>query len=340
MQVFALVALSLTGVAIVFTIVLVMRRLRLARRELRREAARTHLRPVALRLIEEGEAGLGDLDELDARALADVLRTYARTLRGGSRERITRFFDEYGHVDCEIEGLRNRREWRRAAAAHALGDMGSPRAIPALIEALDDSSREVRSAVTRSLGLLGAPEAAGPLLRGLGSGVIPRAVAGQAILDIGPVALPELRALLAEQRATTESDVRFRAATVELLGLIGRPEDAQLVLGHLRNPSAAVRERSATALGRLGAADAAAALREALRDRVPSVRAAAAGALGTIRDRDATAALLEQASRDEFEPAQAAAEALRGIDPELLRSGSFERAPHLREQADLVEAFS
>ena len=37
--------------------------------------------------------------------------------------------------------LRSRRAWRRATAAFTLGDMASERAVPELLEVLDDSQR-------------------------------------------------------------------------------------------------------------------------------------------------------------------------------------------------------
>ena len=76
-----------------------------------------------------------------------------------------------------------------------------------------------------------------------------------------------------------------------------------------------MRAAAARALGRIGTRRAAAGLRDALNDPAPFVRTAAAHALGRIGDRDAFDALVRQASEDDYDPAQAAAQALAAIDP-------------------------
>jgi HEAT repeat protein len=187
-------------------------------------------------------------------------------------------------------------------------------------------------AATRSLGRLGAVEAIEPLIEADLAGRIPRDVAGLALLDLGPAAVPHLLEMM------QNDDSRVRTAAVELVGLLGDAADARAVLDRLRDPAAAVRAAGADALGRLGAAEAQDALVRALEDRVPAVRAAAARALGRTRGRHAVEALLPVARTDEFEPARAAAETLARIDQQLvLRTASQPDAgPHLREAADLV----
>jgi HEAT repeat protein len=298
------------------------------------------LRPVALLLI-EGEGDPPRLDQSDARILAEILARYARTLQGDSRERVTRFFESNGHVQEEVQHLRTGRVWRRAAAAYALGDMGSTQCSDGLIAALADPSRDVRWAATRSLGRLRVVGAVEPIVSSLAAGRLPHAIAGQALLDIGPAALPHLRELLFESTGTDSASARTRALAVELIGLLGSAADGHLLEERLRDPSAEVREQAARGLGRLGAREAAEALRAALADRIPAVRAAAAESLGVIRDRMAAAALMRQAEEDEFEPADAAARALCTIDPAAARAEAEEEAsgPHLREAADLLQAF-
>jgi len=341
MGVFALVALGLGGAAVAFASILAARRILLARRERASAEAVARLRPLALRLIEGERDSLTPLGDRDARGLASVLARYARSLSGVSRERMTAFFEEHGHVDAEVDALGSRRAWQRATAAYALGDMGSARAVPALCEALDDPSRDVRSAASRSLGRLGAPGAVQKIVEGLAGGEIPHATAGQSLLDIGAAALPALRSLLSGAvGASGEIAIATRIVTVELIGLLGGPEDARLVQSRLGDPSAQVREQAARALGTLGADRAAGELRRALGDRIPLVRAAAAEALGVMRDPGAVPALLAQARDDEFEPAQAAARALLAFDPGsvLEAAGNAGAGPHLQEAADLVEA--
>ena len=330
-ELFAWSAAALSAGGAGFLLVLVVRRLQLSRQERRRADAETRLRSLALALT-DGEAPDVALDARDGEALAALLSRFARRLDGTGRAHIAAFFERHGQLSRELERLRDRRSWRRATAAFALGDMASPRAVPSLVEALNDPRREVRAAAARSLGRLAAVEAVEPLVYALADERVPRAVAGQALLDIGPAALPELRAL----EARTRADVR--AVAVELVGPLGNASDGHKLLERLRDPSADVRAKAALALGRLGADVAAADLRNALADRMPLVRAAAATALGAIGDRDAVGALLRETSDEHFESARAAAEALARIAPGVLEdaAGTAGASPHVAEAADLL----
>lgn len=325
----ALVVLS----AVVLT-VLVLRRVALARDERRRADAEARLRASALALV-AGDEDAVDVPELrgrDAVVFAELLGRYARRLRGDSADRIAAFFERHGGVEREVQALRGWRTWRRAVAAYALGDMSARSAIPALLEALEDRQRDVRAAAARSLGKLGAVEAVGPLVEALAARLVPPAVAGYALVQIGPAAVPALEALL------THADPVVRARAAELLGLVGDASAAGPLVGRLRDSSAEVRARAARALGRVGAGDAAAELRAALEDRVPFVRTSAATALGAIRDHAAFEGLLRQARTDSHDPAHAAAAALAAIDPRRIARISLDPAagPHVREAADLA----
>jgi HEAT repeat protein len=210
--------------------------------------------------------------------------------------------------------------------------MGSARAVPALLRALEDRSRDVRMAAARSLGRLGAVEAIEPLVAAGVGGTVPREVSSLALFDVGPPAVPRLLGL------TRDQEPSMRADAVELVGFLGSAGDAEYLLGHLKDPAAAVRAAAADALGRLGAAHARDELVRALDDRVPGVRSAAARALGQIGGRQAARALLPLARSDSFDPARAAAEALARVDPQLAVRAAEEpdAGPHLREAADLV----
>ncbi|HEY8723641.1 MAG TPA: HEAT repeat domain-containing protein [Gaiellaceae bacterium] len=324
-------ALAAAGFASV--LLLVVRRVLLARAARNQSAAEEHLRPVALALA-HGEQEVPDttLSIADAQTLAGILARYAVWLSGDSRAAIASFFERHG-IDEEIAALETGRAWQRAAAAFALGDMGSTVAVAPLLAALSDGAREVRSAAARSLGRLQAPEAVEPLVLSLADGQIPRAVVGQALLGIGHAALPALRVL------ETNAEPRVRATAVELIGLLGDPSDGRLLVERLSDSSAEVRSAAARALGRLGAAEGVEALRRTLGDRIPFVRVAAATALGLIRDKGAVDELLELVRSDHHDVARAAAEALARIDPARVRAaGSLHgAAPHLLEAADLLE---
>lgn len=313
-------------------VLLIGRRISLARGERRRAAASARLLPLALELVEGERARPPKLSRRDQIALASVLGSYSRMLKGSARENIGAYFRGSAALRYELAALDSRRHWRRATAAYLLGDMASDSAVPALLETLGDGTRDARTAAARSLGRLGAVAAVEPVVHALAEKTIPRAVASQALLDLGQPALPSLRGLLETGDAPT------RAIAAELLGLIGDVGDVVSLTSALHDASAEVRAKAARALGRVGASAAAATLRAALDDRVPFVRVAAAFALGEIRDREAVPQLLVQARDDGFDAAHAAARALLAIDPSVVVRAAAEpgAGAHLHEAADLA----
>jgi HEAT repeat protein len=224
-----------------------------------------------------------------------------------------------------------RRMWRRAAAAYRLGDMGCEEAAPALLAALDDRNRAVRAAAARSLGRLKVVQAAKPLVEALVSGQVPNGVAGEALVELGPSAVPELRSM------SEHPSQRLRATAIALLGLVGDSADSPLAVRLLADPSAEVRAAAADTLTRIGGPPAEPALRSTLDDRIHFVRAGAATALGVIGSRAAVPRLLEMARTDRFTPARAAARAVARISPKALAAAAEEpdAGPHLHEAADL-----
>jgi heme exporter protein D len=325
-------AAALTVASAVLVCVLVLRRAAVARADERRRQAEERLRPFVLALVSGEEPPTPVVTDEDASVVALMLARYARQLAGSAHGHVATFFERHGYLDRELSHLRNRRAWKRAGAAYALGDMGSQRAIEPLLAALADDSRAVRAAAARSLGRLGAVAAVEPLVEALVRKRVPRAVAGQALLTIGPASLPHLRGLARHPEAD------MRAVVIELIGLLGHASDASLVSERLRDSAAEVRAKATRALGRLGAAEAAADLRAALDDRIPYVRATAAIALGMIGDRAAAPRLLVQAREDQFDPAQAAARALARVDTPLLWDAArrLGQGPHVAEAADLT----
>jgi HEAT repeat protein len=333
LTVVAWTAFALTSAGVILVCALIGRRAFFARADERRRAAEERLRPLALALVSGEEAPGSVLTSEDAGIVAAMLARFSRQLTGSASVHVAAFFERHGFVDGEIGRLRERRAWRRAHAAYALGDMGSERAVPPLLSALgDDDDRAVGAAAARSLGRLCAVDAVEPLVTTLVRKRVPRAVAAQALLSIGPRSLPRLKAL------ARHPDADMRAVVIELIGLLGDAADAALVSAGLHDSSAEVRAKATRALGRLGAEEAAGDLRAALSDRIPYVRATAAIALGMIADREAAPMLLAQARDDQFDPAQAAARALARIDPRLLWDSArrLGQGPHVAEAADLT----
>lgn len=325
-------ALTLTALSVAFVLLLALRRFALAKEARRHLAAEERLQPIALALASGDVEALGTLDGRDAEVVAGLLGRYVRQLRGQARTDIATFFEDRGFVEREVANLTSRRGWKRARAAHLLGDMGSARAAGPLLAALRDRKREVRAAAARSLGSLQDVDAVEPLVDALVRGLVPRAVAGQALLTIGSASRDRLRGLV------PHPEPEVRAVAIELLGLVGDASDAKLVAAHLRDSAAEVRAKASRALGRLGAEEETANLRRALGDRIPFVRATAAIALGMLSDREAGPALLEQARTDQFDAAHAAAYALAGADAALLWDAArrLGQGPHVAEAADVT----
>jgi hypothetical protein len=118
-------ALALLSFLLVST--LAARRVMLARAEHRRLDAEERLRPLALALVEGDPVSLPTLNSRESRALAVVLARYSRQVSGTALAHIGKFFEEHGHVTRELARLEDRRAWRRASAAYALGGMASKR---------------------------------------------------------------------------------------------------------------------------------------------------------------------------------------------------------------------
>ena len=327
----ALTAIVFVGTALLLLITLAIRRIVLDRRGRRYAAAVRRVRPIAIVLVEGENRERPVLPSGDQAVLADVLGRYSRQLTGGAGRRVAEYFRGSEALTQALRELRSRRAWRRAAAAYRLGDMGCEEAAPALLTALDDRNRTVRAAAARSLGRLKIVDAAKPLVEALVSGRVPNGVAGEALVELGPSAVPELRAIAEHPRQ------RLRATAITLLGLVGDSTDAPLAVRCLGDPSAKVRAAAADALARIGGPPAESALRSTLDDRIPFVRAGAAVALGVIRSRSALPRLLEMAQTDRFRPARAAAQAVARISPKELAAAAAEpgAGPHLHEAADL-----
>jgi hypothetical protein len=332
LQALGIAALALAVLSAVFVALLVGRRASLTRRERYLAEAELRLRPVAVAIVDGQLFEPPTLAPPDQAVLAEVVGRLSRSLSGDARVRVCMYFEGSPALVHELETVHSRRAWRRAQAAYRLGDMCSRRAVEPLLHALEDGDRDVRAAAARSLGRLQAVEAVQPLLQALVRRAVPRVIGFQAVLDVGPAALPELRSML------HDDDAGLRAEAAELIGQLGEASDGQALAQALADASAEVRARVAGALGRLASAAGASALRDALGDRVYFVRLHAARALGRIGEPEAVPMLLEQARGDRFEAARSAAEALAVSDPEaLLRAAAAPGAgPHLHEAADLL----
>jgi len=315
-----------------YALLLCARRAHAHRLERGRVEARERLEPLAHALL-DGERP-GAASRRDERALTAILAELAPALTGESRDAIADHFESTGAIARISRRLADPRAHRRAEHAALLGDMCSPLAEIPLLQALNDRDPDVRLAAARSLGRLRPRSAAGPLLYALIAGLVPRAVAANALLSIGAAALPGIRGLMQDDHPAA------RANAVELLGRLGNPRDSIAVRERLGDDAPLVRQRACEALARLGADDAGDALEELLSDDVADVRITAAAALATVGDERSAPTLLRLVHHDCVEVAEVAARSLAAVAPSVVeRLGTGPDAhPQLRHVASLLEA--
>jgi HEAT repeat protein/beta-lactamase regulating signal transducer with metallopeptidase domain len=192
--------------------------------------------------------------------------------------------------------------WRRALAvddadirehaATALGKRGDTRAVPYLIEMLNDPSASVREHTASALGNLGDRRAVEALVRTMhrdGSEDV-REHAASALGKLGDSRA--LEALVRTMHRDSSEDVREHAASA--LGKLGDGRAYEPLLGTFQNDDhPRVRAHAAYGLGLLGDSRALGLLIEALEDRNHVIRWHAAMALGELGDRRALNALTD-----------------------------------------------
>jgi HEAT repeat protein len=191
----------------------------------------------------------------------------------------------------------------RLAAAVALSESPSLRAVPSLGRALGDGDAGVRSAAAAALGKSAAPEAVLALLGHLDDGT------------------PEVRRVV----ALALGDLGDRRAVVPLIGKI-------------QDSRPAVREGVTRALAQLGDARASSALVLALHDADDSVRVAALAALGRIADPSTVASVSSLLASGSDNVVAAALDALSQIhtldaSKALIEELAGDRSSNVQKQA-------
>lgn len=125
----------------------------------------------------------------------------------------------------------------RMAAASALGHLGEPRAVPALVEALSDPDPRVRTRVARACGTLGRAGAVSPLETRLDDEAV--SVRREAARALGRIATD--RALVALLDRIDDSSETVRYVVVGALGESDRPESIGPLATALSDASPLVR---------------------------------------------------------------------------------------------------
>jgi len=232
--------------------------------------------------------------------------------------------------------------YARLMAVVALGRSGRADAGPDLLAALEDERPEVRAAAHQAVVALG-PAAVPSLLDRVASGAMTASDADLRLIDLALVYDPALRDAAPMMR--TLRGGRYDRGAVAIFGLLGEIGTAAVapLADALRRPDPLRSAAAADALGTLGPASAPAssALLDALDRPEPEVVRACAAALGRIgaTDEEVLTALLAVA-RDAGSPAvrQAALDAAVGGLVRRAARGEPARGPARAELAGLGQA--
>jgi HEAT repeat protein len=169
----------------------------------------------------------------------------------------------------------------RASAAQALGSLGDPRAVEALLQALrSDADAGVRKMAAWALGEIESPAAVGGLSQAV------RSDSSAEVRTAAAWALGEIESaegVDALGAALRDSSVEVRRNAVWALGEIESAEAVEWLVPALRDADLEIRRKATWALGEIESAAAVPGLSAAMRDSDAEVRATAAWALGEIQ---------------------------------------------------------
>jgi len=175
----------------------------------------------------------------------------------------------------------------RRQAARMLGETGSPKAVPALVRALEDPHRGCQEAAMGALTAIGGEETiqelAGLVSRG-------KAYVRNAAIEILELIGRDAPALLMHLFQEGNDSVRMIAA--KIFGHLHAVEAIPVVTDLLYDSNPNVRCAALNALGAIGAREALPRIREFLKDPEEWVRFSSIQALGNLRDQASLPALL------------------------------------------------
>jgi HEAT repeat protein len=233
-------------------------------------------------------------------------------------------------ANVEKNSLRN--------AVKALGDIGDPKAVDALITLLDVKDKQIRRQIVESLGKIGDAKACIPLIKTLEDEDIEvrrRSVKALEIIH-DPQCIPALIGMLRENNRFLREDVINTLAffgedailllnealsvenvNVNMGALTALREMGQLaiqqLIRNLKDPDEGVRWGAAYALGKLQSLQAVEPLHDAIHDSDNMVRTAAVVSLGIIGDEQSIIALSVALVDENPDVRKASSEALQGL---------------------------
>lgn len=228
--------------------------------------------------------------------------------------RLLKFLRASGLIEKRIYEARHHTGWRRLRALVALGRTRAPEGISALAEALRDGSEEARLAALRGLGSMASPRAAEEILAWVSEAglVVPALPLQSALIQC---CLERPRLLLPHIKDARGS---LREVLGRVLGEVATPSLGVDLLQFVEDDMAELRAAAARALAHSQSGLALDVLSELVRDRIWFVRLRAIVSLGQLSDRRAKPALLRGLTDSHRMVRLRAAEALVGIDTEMV----------------------
>lgn len=259
--------------------------------EVRAARRSARLRPIVIEALSEDEPDFSSFEGLsrsESKIVEAIVWQMLSKVKGASREALVVWLSDRGAVERERVRTHKFGSVRRAKAAEKLGAAGVATTSTDVARLLGDRHDEVRIVAARALGRIGDPESVPALLTALDADRgVPAGIVTMSLVHLGPSAIKNLTGGLGHRSASV------RAVCVDLLGMHGAISAARwisLLLEHDRSED--VRVRAAHALGRIGLPQSVEVLRRGLASGNSSqLRLAAAMSLGLIGGDGAVGAL-------------------------------------------------
>jgi HEAT repeat protein len=228
--------------------------------------------------------------------------------------RTLRFLRASGLIEKRIFEARHLKGWRRLRALVALGRTRAPEGIPALGEALRDSDLEARLAALRGLGRTASPQAAEEILAWVGEkGLAVPALPLQSALIQCCAERPQMLLPYVQN-----AQGPLRAALGRVLGEVATPSLGLDLLQFVGDDLEELRAAAARALAHSPSGLAFDVLSELARDPTWFVRLRAIVSLGKLSNRRSVPALLRGLTDSNRLVRLRAAEALVGLNGEMI----------------------
>jgi HEAT repeat protein len=327
--------LALSGAVLVLSLFLVLERAIVTLFRVRSGRREERLTQLVYRSVQVGPGnspGLGVLTRYDRRLVRGILLRLAPDLRGDSGDAIGELYRKLGFLRADLVRLKS---WRATARANAAADLGLVRvvdALPALLEAVNDPEVRVRQTAVWAVGQLGGPETVAALVRLLGdpSRLVSRRA--QEVLAERGNETKDAILVYAEKTASRAG----RLAAIELLGWLRIAEGANLLLTFTSDMDPETRIKSLKAAAAIGDPRFMAVFHRGLEDSRWEVRCQAAKGLSLFGSPESvpglTAALRDRHWWVRFYAATALAE-VGAAGEEALHEALVDPEPSVREMA-------